>query len=135
MANPFYPLQAPPTHNYSGNQRDTEDNVLPTTSRTPFPQQLNKLQGKTVKNISPKSPSFALKKGYLEGLKNIGGVLLLVVFAEKSNPTNRKAFYAHLFPFQIENLLREMMKHGQKQKNIPLKLIQLLGKQGSAGGW
>lgn len=79
------------------------------------------IKGKTVKNISPKGPSFALKKGYLEGLKNIGGVLLLVVFAEKSNPTNRKAFYAHLFPFQIENLLREMMKHGQKQKNIPLK--------------
>ena len=79
------------------------------------------IKGKTVKNISPKSPSFALKKGYLEGLKNIGGVLLLVVFAEKSNPTNRKAFYAHLFPFQIENLLTEMMKHGQKQKNIPLK--------------
>lgn len=78
------------------------------------------IKGKTVKNISPKSPSFALKKDYLEGLKNIGGVLLLVVFAERSNRTNRKAFYAHLFPFQIENLLREM-KYGKKQKSIPLK--------------
>ena len=44
------------------------------------------IKGKTVKNISPKSPSFALKKGYLEGLKNIGGVLLLVVFATKEHP-------------------------------------------------
>jgi len=78
------------------------------------------IKGKTVKNISPKSPSFSLKKDYLEGLRNIGGVLLLVVFAERSNRTNRKAFYAHLFPFQIENLLGEM-KHGQKQKSIPLK--------------
>ena len=78
------------------------------------------IKGKTVKNISPKSPSFSLKKDYLEGLRNIGGVLLLVVFTERSNRTNRKAFYAHLFPFQIENLLGEM-KHGQKQKSIPLK--------------
>ena len=45
MADTIYPLQAPPTHNYSGNQRDTKDNVLPATSRTLFPQQLNKLQG------------------------------------------------------------------------------------------
>ena len=61
MADTIYPLQAPPTHNYSGNQRDTEDNVLPTTSRTMFPQQLNKLQplrkaiignlGEAVKNL------------------------------------------------------------------------------------
>ena len=43
MADTIYPLQAPPTHNHPGNQRDTEDNVLPTTSRTMFPQQLNKL--------------------------------------------------------------------------------------------
>ena len=37
------PCRLPPTHNYSGNQCDTEDNVLPTTSRTMFPQRLNKL--------------------------------------------------------------------------------------------
>jgi len=47
MADPFYPLQAPPTHNHSGNQCDTQNNVLPATSRTPFPQQLNKLQDTT----------------------------------------------------------------------------------------
>ena len=78
------------------------------------------IKGKTVKNISPKSPSFPLKKDYLEGLKNIGGVLLLVVFLQKDAPKNRKAFYAHLFPFQIENLLGGM-KPDQKQKSIPLK--------------
>jgi len=44
MADTIYPLQAPPTHNHPGNQRDTQNNVLPTTNRTPFPQQLNKLQ-------------------------------------------------------------------------------------------
>ena len=43
MADPFYPLQAPPNHNHPGNQCDTEDNVLPVTNRTLFPQRLNKL--------------------------------------------------------------------------------------------
>ena len=43
MADSIYPLQAPPTHNHPGNQHDTKDNVLPTTNRTMFPQQLNKL--------------------------------------------------------------------------------------------
>ena len=37
------PCRLPPTHNHPGNQRDTKDNVLPTTNRTMFPQQLNKL--------------------------------------------------------------------------------------------
>ena len=80
------------------------------------------IKGKTVENISPKSPSFPLKKDYLEGLKNIGGVLLLVVFLQKGAPKKRQAFYAHLFRFQIENLLMEM-KPDQKQKSIPLKKL------------
>ncbi|EEG25431.1 hypothetical protein CORMATOL_03047 [Corynebacterium matruchotii ATCC 33806] len=29
---------APSTHNHPGNQRDMKNNVLPTTSPTPFPQ-------------------------------------------------------------------------------------------------
>ena len=80
------------------------------------------IKGKTVKNISPKSPSFPLKKDYLEGLKSIGGVLLLVVFLQKDAPKKRQAFYAHLFRFQIENLLMEM-KLGKKQKSIPLNKL------------
>ena len=32
LADTIYPLQAPPTHNHPGNQRDTQNNVLPTTS-------------------------------------------------------------------------------------------------------
>jgi hypothetical protein len=80
------------------------------------------IKGKTVENISPKSPSFPLKKDYLEGLKSIGGVLLLVVFLQKDAPKKRQAFYAHLFRFQIENLLMEM-KPDQKQKSIPLKKL------------
>lgn len=32
IADPGNPLQAPPNHNYSGNQRDTKNNVLPTTT-------------------------------------------------------------------------------------------------------
>ena len=43
LADTIHPLPSPPTHNHPGNQRDTEDNVLPTTNRTLLPQQLNKL--------------------------------------------------------------------------------------------
>ena len=43
LADTIHSLQDPPTHNHPGNQRDTKNNVLPTTNRTPFPQQLNKL--------------------------------------------------------------------------------------------
>jgi len=34
MANTIYPLPSPPTHNHPGNQRDTKNNVLPTTNQT-----------------------------------------------------------------------------------------------------
>ena len=43
LADTIYPQQAPPTHNHPGNQCDTKDNVLPITSWTLFPQQLDKL--------------------------------------------------------------------------------------------
>lgn len=73
----------------------------------------------TTRDIPPDNPTFSLARDYLEGLKSLNGVLLLVA-ALQPDKGNHKGYYAHLFRFQIENLLKDM-KSGQKQKSIPLK--------------
>ena len=72
----------------------------------------------TTRAISTRTPTFPLTKNDLEGLKSHGALLL--VTALKPDEENHKGYYAHLFRFQIENLLKDM-KPGQKQKSIPLK--------------
>ena len=72
----------------------------------------------TTRAISTRTPTFPLTKNDLEGLKSHGALLL--VAALKPDEENHKGYYAHLFRFQIENLLKDM-KPGQKQKSIPLK--------------
>ena len=72
----------------------------------------------TTRAISTRTPTFPLTKNDLEGLKSHG--VLLLVAALKPDEENHKGYYAHLFRFQIEDLLKDM-KPGQKQKSIPLK--------------
>ena len=87
MANTIHPLPSPPTHNHPGNQRDTEDNVLPTTNRTPFPQRLNKLLGR--RDVPRETtPTFRSHQTYVsrETLKS---------FQESTNPNGKPLAIQH----------------------------------------
>lgn len=85
------------------------------------------IKGKTVKNLNTCPTAFPLPLNDLKALMKSGGALLLVVMMQKDNRKLTSTYFAYLFPFDIENLIRN--KESQKTVNVPLKILPITPRQ------